>query len=245
MTYLASGLITNCSNGGLISTTYLTGDYYAAQSNRLTTGPTYDYYPVSTTTTAYWIADAATATMQVAGALSANFPTIVAQDNSVRSERCSVAISVPVEATWTAWNECYRPPPQIFVPTLRPPRLNEAELARREAVEREGREIRQRELQEARATARTTLLSLLDGRQKEMLAREAAFELRVDDRIYRIRPGNTVQQIEPGSGRVLCAFCIHPYAEGWIPEDDFAIAQKLLLEADEGEFLRLANRRVA
>jgi hypothetical protein len=37
--------------------------------------------------------------------------------------------------------------------------------------------------------------------------------------------------------------CIHPYADEWIPEDDWAIAQKLLLEADENEFLRLANRR--
>jgi hypothetical protein len=145
---------------------------------------------------------------------------------------------VAVEATWTTWNELYRPP-QILVPV--PPPVNEAELA----LERERRETRLRKMQTARATARITLLSLLDQPQKEMLTREAAFELRVEDRLYRIRPGSTVQQIEPGSGRVLCSFCIHPYPEKgeWIPEDDSAIAQKLLLEADENLFLQIANRR--
>jgi hypothetical protein len=142
----------------------------------------------------------------------------------------------PFDATWEAWNENFRPyaPPLPQIITASPAALTEFQKA----------QIQKDELRrKARATARKTLLTLLNDRQKEQLAREEVFELRIDDRIYRVRPGNTVQQLD-AVGKVLCSFCIHPYpAEGWIPEDDHAIAQKLLLEADENLFLRLANRR--
>jgi hypothetical protein len=146
-------------------------------------------------------------------------------------------VSRPLDVTWAAWNENFRPyvppRPQIIAASS-PAALTEFQKAQ---IQRD--ELRRK----ARATARKTLLTLLSDRQKEQLAREEVFELRIDDRIYRVRPGNTVQQLD-AAGKVLCSFCIHPYpAEGWIPEDDHAIAQKLLLEADEQEFLRLANRR--
>jgi hypothetical protein len=146
-------------------------------------------------------------------------------------------LALPAQSTilagqaWTDWNEVYRPPLPQIVSAARVPDWQEKEK------ERMGKQAK------ARETARRSLLSLLDRGQKESLEKEHAFELRVEDRLYRIRPGNTVEQLHPETRKALCSFCIHPYGSEWLPEDDWAIAQKLLLEADEDEFLRLANRR--
>ena len=60
---------------------------------------------------------------------------------------------------------------------------------------------------------------------------------------YRIRPGNTVQRLDPGGNWPLYSYCVRPDpTRGWLPEDDIALAQKLLLEADEETFLRRAIR---
>jgi hypothetical protein len=42
-------------------------------------------------------------------------------------------------------------------------------------------------------------------------------------------------------GTRLCVHAYHP--EGWIPDEDHMLAQKLLLESDggEAEFLQMAN----
>jgi len=166
--------------------------------------------------------------------LTFTFSAINAQENAIRLPAQPALLT---GQTWTDWNEVYRPPlPQIVVPRIDPA----AQLLR--DAERKRAEEREKKVAVARVTARKTLRTLLDDHQKEQLEREGLFDLRIDDRIYRVRPGNTVQQLD-ATGKVLCSFCIHPYANEWLPEDDHAIAQKLLLEADEGEFLRLANRR--
>ena len=69
----------------------------------------------------------------------------------------------------------------------------------------------------------------------------------MEDRIYWIQAGwhALVEQIAPKTKLVLCSFCIHPYADAPLPAGDRAIGQKLLLDGDEKEFWRLANRRAA
>jgi hypothetical protein len=104
--------------------------------------------------------------------------------------------------------------------------------------------VRERERRAARARARRTLLSLLNEEQKEQLGQGLGFDVYVNGRRYRIRPGNTVQRLDPASGFPLCTLCVRLLPKGgeWLPEDDVAIAQKLLLEADEEAFLRMAIR---
>lgn len=199
----------------------------------------------SVTAPYYW----ATATNQLAtvptAIFTANLPTNngVAVPDAANLYLCGDGTWTQIEATWTAWNANFRPYtpplPQIVVPST--PQVDPAAQLLRDAARRREEE-REKKAVVARATARKTLRTLLDDRQKEQLEREGLFDLRIDDRVYRVRPGNTVQQLD-AAGKVLCSFCIHPFSEEWIPEDDHAIAQKLLLEADEALFLQTANRR--
>jgi hypothetical protein len=223
------------------------------------TGPAYYCTPPG----GYFVTDPYVDTALNTAVLTKTWATTLTQSNTFshqwRQEKefaVQISSSIPailVGETWKSWNKRYyqdlaarvvtlpplpvspveaeRPPPRVVTPPPPPP--PPLPVSPIEA-----------ERQAARRAARSTLLSLLDGAQQAQLERERCFELRIDHRIYRVRPGNTVQQLDAKDPtKVLCSFCIHPYAEGWIPEDDWAIAQKLLLEADEKEFLRLANRR--
>lgn len=96
------------------------------------------------------------------------------------------------------------------------------------------------------AKARATLKSVLSKAQQEQLDKHNSFELQVNERIYRVQPGRRVQRLDPATKKVLSEFCIHPTNVYELPNDDTALSQKLLLEANEPEFLRLANEtRVA
>jgi hypothetical protein len=101
-----------------------------------------------------------------------------------------------------------------------------------------------RERRAARERARLALFTVLDERQREGVEQGLGFEVVTKSgNRYRIRPGNTVQRLDP-SGFPLVTLCVIPSLKSgkWMPEDDYALAQKLLLEADEEEFLRLAIR---
>ena len=96
----------------------------------------------------------------------------------------------------------------------------------------------------ARARARETLLSLLNAKQRESLEQGLGFDVTVNNHVYRIRPGNTVQRLDPSGSFPLVTLCVLPSSEKGeeLPEDDVALTQKLLLEADEEAFLAVAIR---
>jgi len=101
-----------------------------------------------------------------------------------------------------------------------------------------------RERTEAETRARATLLSLLTPVQRAQLEQGLGFDvLTPAGNRYRIRPGNTVQRLDPGGSFPLYTYCVRPDpGRGWMPDDDIALAQKFLLEADEKAFLRTAIR---
>jgi hypothetical protein len=104
---------------------------------------------------------------------------------------------------------------------------------------------RERERRAAKARARNTLLSLLNEEQRESVEQGLGFEVVAKSgNRYRIRPGNTVQKLDPSGSFPLVTLCVRiaPQGEEWFPADDEAIAQKLLLESDEEAFLRQAIR---
>lgn len=97
----------------------------------------------------------------------------------------------------------------------------------------------------ANARARRLLMTMLDDAQKDELEKDNRFHLTVHDpdgamRVYRIDYGymGNVKLIDT-SGRPVKSYCIH--ADSRLPKEDQMLAQKLLLEANEKEFLRIAN----
>jgi hypothetical protein len=109
-------------------------------------------------------------------------------------------------------------------------------------LEREQRQRDEKAKDDARCKrARETLLSVLNQTQREQLEKTQHFELQVNDRLYRIRPGFRVERLDPKTKKAVAQFCIHPALEHNLPSDDVALSQKLLLEANEIEFLRIAN----
>ena len=110
---------------------------------------------------------------------------------------------------------------------------------RDEAAKQEARDI------SCRKRAREALLLVLDERQKKQLESESHFELQVNERLYRVRPGSRVERLDPATKKIQSFFCIHTAYHYGLPSDDVAIAQKLLLETDEAKFLSTANETKA
>lgn len=92
-----------------------------------------------------------------------------------------------------------------------------------------------------RKRAKEALCVALTKEQQEQLENEKHFELRVNNKLYRIRPGSRVELLDERTKKILRYYCIHPELSHDLPCEDVALSQKLLLEADEHMFLRVAN----
>jgi hypothetical protein len=152
---------------------------------------------------------------------------------------------------WPAWNRTY---------TITSPWTNPGHVGARrvqspeELVAQEQRRVAYREEQVraegeralARERAQRMLRENLTEEQREELAANGHFTLAVLDRdsgerrLYRIRKGRSrnVQRVDD-SGRVLKTLCAHPAI--LCPDEDTMLAQKLWLQNQEQEFLRIAN----
>jgi hypothetical protein len=129
----------------------------------------------------------------------------------------------------------------VNVPTVVPQHSAE----QLEKMRKQAEEVEKKRL-EAKERARKLLLATLTEKQREQFEKEHAFELMVNDRLYRVSPGKRVERLDPKTKKVQSMFCIHPEMNYTLPAEDTALSQKLLLEADEVAFLRLANEtRVA
>lgn len=145
--------------------------------------------------------------------------------------------TITSNSTWSYWvgldgSNDYQPAP-----------LTEEQLeARRVAqAEREARDAERRAEQEIiRGRARVLLESLLDRKQKAELRKEGHFHVHTKDgeRTYRLKPGHPPLRVKSEDGNRY-SYCIHPLEQ--FPAEDTAAALKLLIEADEDEFLRIAN----
>jgi hypothetical protein len=115
-------------------------------------------------------------------------------------------------------------------------------------AERERREAAARELQEAHRKAEELLATHLAPEQREQYRREKKFEVILKARFglgssrrYRVEHGwsGNVYLLDK-DGRAIERFCIH-HRES-VPVPDLMLAQKLMLETDEEQFLKTANR---
>lgn len=96
---------------------------------------------------------------------------------------------------------------------------------------------------EADKRAEALLLANLTPEQAAQYRRDRRFDVAVGLRLYRISWGwaGNVHLIN-SSGDLMAKFCIHPTEA--VPFADNMLAQKLMLEADEAQFWRVANRTV-
>lgn len=143
--------------------------------------------------------------------------------------------------TWVAWNQNYRGDLQdVFAA---PPVTDEqrAEENRRvlEATRLAQERVQQQKI--ASRKARGLLRATLTKKQLVQYDAHGYFDVDVKGRLYRVHPGNMVSKLN--AEKVECRYCIHP--DEYMPPEDIALCQKLLLEADEDKFLRIANRHAA
>lgn len=102
-----------------------------------------------------------------------------------------------------------------------------------------------REYAKRKKRATEALVSVLTDEQRRQFEADKHFELTVNGRVYRVRPGSRVERLDPATKKVASYFCIHPPSEYDLPSEDVALTQKLLLETAEPEFLRIANETKA
>ena len=100
-----------------------------------------------------------------------------------------------------------------------------------------------RRVEEALAAGRAEALLMdhLDKEQRNDLLLKHCFYLHVGRKRYRVdrgRSGNV--KLLNDAGSIVRKYCIHP-VDASVPVADVMLSQKLLLEANEEEFLKIAN----
>jgi hypothetical protein len=153
-------------------------------------------------------------------------------------------------AAWysTGWQDCDHATIKQYgrvreTPEQAAERAAKAELARQaQAIEDAKRKVF---TDTAKARARRLLFSMLNADQQKELDEKNHFHLTVHSRdgsmkIYRIEHGYAGNVKLLGvDGQPVKRYCIH--ADSRLPYEDQMLAQKLMLETNEPEFLRIAN----
>jgi hypothetical protein len=144
---------------------------------------------------------------------------------------CTTSSTTSTAYDWTAWNAPLQLT-QAQKDAQKAERLKREEDAKKRAEERVA----------ARERAKRLLLESLDEEQKKQYAKDKFFYVLSEkgDRRYRIKQGShgNVELVNP-EGRVVHRYCAAP--TGRVPEEDAMLAQKLFLELNEQDFLKVAN----
>lgn len=116
-------------------------------------------------------------------------------------------------------------------------------LAAAMATQRESAERQRREIEQAKVRARELLTKHLTEEQRNDFATKSHFLVHTKRGVYRINRGiaGNIEFLGGPKDSRKEKLCIHsPHTYG-LPEEDHMLGQKLLLEADEETFLRIAN----
>lgn len=154
----------------------------------------------------------------------------VAASSGTTATATVITTSDSTDATWYAWtagNHAVRVYPAQ--PTASNVEETRARLEK-EAKERAEAEVRANEL----------LDTHLNDEQRKQLKEIDAFIINLKSKQYRIRRGWAGNVDELKDGKVIAKYCIHPQVT--VPYSDHMLSQKFMLETNEAEFLRIANR---
>ena len=116
--------------------------------------------------------------------------------------------------------------------------LEEREARDAEVVRLQGAVKRNEEHKAAMERAERLLVEHLSPAQRAAYERDRFFEVVAAKSRYRIYHDGAVRRLGE-DGREVATYCIHP--DEAIPAGDLALAKKLLIEADEAAFRRIAN----
>lgn len=163
---------------------------------------------------------------------------IISATNTLVGEPINVSTAGTMNTMiWTAWNE------QLI--DMRNATEEQVREANRRTEEYRARQVLvEAERASAKDRAERLLREHLTPKQREELQQKGHFTLELlskgQRKLYRIERGRSrnVKQVDD-SGRVIKTLCAHPIAA--VPDADTMLAQKLMLEGSEDEFLRIAN----
>lgn len=129
--------------------------------------------------------------------------------------------------------DCHVPTEVGETPEQRAERGKERRLAADKVVEA-------KKIANGRADA--LLKSMLNDTQRKNLEEVSVFLVKSEsERMFRIRRGGGVDELNEDD-KVIARYCIHHSWEDKLPVADTMLAQKLMLEMSEAEFMRIANR---
>lgn len=143
--------------------------------------------------------------------------------------------SASTEVVWVEWNNGNVRQTRQASFSYTPPALTEAQLAEQRA-QAESRRIAE---EESKKRADELLVSHLNTEQRKQFKKLDAFMIKLQTKRYEIGRGRRVKEFDE-KGKEIAQYCIHPSAG--VPSGDVMLAQKMMLEADEAMFLRIANR---
>lgn len=195
-----------------------------------------------------WYCDSRTATWTNWNVKYYSTATNTTTSDSPWTEWCSSGTtSVTTATVWVNWNKEY----EVYdvVQLEQPVQETAAEIAARaeqyrirEAELRKEAEEQAELAKEAEARAEQLLTEHLNAEQREQFQRERRFTVISKDgqRRYRINTGysRNIERIDE-AGKRLKTLCAHPKEQ--LPDYDHMLAQKLMLEHSEDEFLQIAN----
>jgi hypothetical protein len=119
-----------------------------------------------------------------------------------------------------------------------------AEEERIAKAKREAEALRLRR-EAADKTAKALLdMFLTPAQQKTMNEIESIIVKAENEKWYRIRKGSScnVDELDGENGKVVARLCVVPRWDYQVPVADQMLAQKLMLETNAAEFMRIANR---
>jgi hypothetical protein len=154
-------------------------------------------------------------------------------------------IEVTVKLTWDAWVGTTYPSTIEETDEQREARLQREEEARQERERREAErkeQLRKQEEERALAQAKATELLREVLTEKQLAEYEKSKQFTViaaSKKRYVIRESGAPLEVDK-EGKTLASYCIHPST--WFPKQDIMLGHKLMLEDDEENWLRIANR---
>ena len=157
--------------------------------------------------------------------------------NTVRQARLHAQ---SLDLIWTAWNTTLSGDTLTVAPIHSPVIVPTSISPSAVDYQRIEADRRTKE-QAAKDKAEILLLEHLSAKQKDDLKKKGYFLVEVAGEVYKIKRGfsGNVKLINKETEQEMKSFCIHPHER--VPDGDAMLAQKLLLESNLDQFLKIAN----